>query len=191
MDSWPNSFDTSSSGTPLLRRSTAKVSRNLWLSNVSGCLDSGLLYARQVTNLNIWKRKLDSLPSLVPAERFLSSTTIESRQFSPDGSRIVFESTRSGAYEVWECRSDGSNLVQLTHLNSVTGTPRWSPDGQQIAFDSRAPGNADIFVMDSRGGSLRNLTNEASTDPRAQLVARRALDLFRIRSQRRVASMEC
>ncbi len=42
MDSWPNSFDTSSSGTPLLRRSTAKVSRNLWLSNVSGYLDSGL-----------------------------------------------------------------------------------------------------------------------------------------------------
>jgi Tol biopolymer transport system component/DNA-binding winged helix-turn-helix (wHTH) protein len=124
-----------------------------------------LVYARQVTNLNIWKRRLDSLPSLVPAERFLSSTTIESGpQFSPDESRIVFESTRSGAYEVWECRSDGSNLVQLTHLNSVTGTPRWSPDGQQIAFDSRAPGNADIFVMDSRGGSLRNLTNEASTD---------------------------
>ncbi len=124
-----------------------------------------LVYARQVTNLNIWKRKLDSFPSLVPAERFLSSTTIESGpQFSPDDSRIVFESTRSGAYEVWECRSDGSNLVQLTHLNSVTGTPRWSPDGQQIAFDSRAPGNADIFVMDSRGGSLRNLTNEASTD---------------------------
>ena len=124
-----------------------------------------LAYARQVTNLNIWKRRLDSLPSLIPAERFLSSTTIESGpQFSPDGSRIIFESTRSGAYEVWECRSDGSNLVQLTHLNSVTGTPRWSPDGQQIAFDSRAPGNADILVMDSRGGALRNLTNEASTD---------------------------
>ena len=124
-----------------------------------------LVYARQVTNLNIWKRKLDSLPSLVPAERFLSSTTIESGpQFSLDGSKIVFESTRSGAYEVWECRSDGSNLVQLTYLDSVTGTPRWSPDGQQIAFDSRAPGNADVFVMDSRGGSLRNLTNAPSTD---------------------------
>jgi len=62
------------------------------------------------------------------------------------------------------CRSDGRDLIQLTQLNSVTGTPRWSPDGQQIAFDSRAPGNADIYVMDSRGGSLRKLTNEASTD---------------------------
>ncbi len=123
-----------------------------------------LAYARQVTNLNIWRRKLDSFQASAP-ERFLSSTTIESGpQFSPDGSKIVFESTRSGADEVWMCRGDGRDLIQLTQLNSVTGTPRWSPDGQQIAFDSRAPGNADIYVMDSRGGSLRKLTNEASTD---------------------------
>ena len=124
-----------------------------------------LVYARQVTNLNIWRRKLDSSRSSARADRFLSSTTIESGpQFSPDGNEIVFESTRSGAYEVWLCRSDGSNLVQLTHLNSVTGTPRWSPDGKQIAFDSRATGNADVFVMDSNGGSIRKLTNEPSTD---------------------------
>src|SRR6266496_1704203 len=123
-----------------------------------------LAHARQVTNLNIWRRKLDSFQASAP-ERFLSSTTIESGpQFSPDGSKIVFESTRSGADEVWMCRSDGRDLIQLTQLNSVTGTPRWSPDGQQIAFDSRAPGNADIYVMDSRDGSLRKLTNEASTD---------------------------
>jgi len=124
-----------------------------------------LVYARQVTNINIWRRQLDSLQFSGPSEKFLSSTAIESGpQFSPDGSQIAFESTRSGAYEIWTCRSDGSNLLQLTHLNTVTGTPRWSPDGKQIAFDSRAPGNADIFVMDSQGGLLRKLTNEVSAD---------------------------
>ena len=126
---------------------------------------SRLVYARQVSNLNIWRKQLDSKHSSVSANRFLSSTAIESGpQYSPDGSRIAFESTRSGSWEIWMCRRDGSNLVQLTHLNNVTGTPRWSPNGQQIAFDSRAPGNADIFVMDSQGGSLRNLTNEKSAD---------------------------
>ena len=124
-----------------------------------------LVYARQVTNLNIWRRKLDSLHASDPAERFLTSTTIESGpQFSPDGKVVVFESTRSGAHEIWMYRGDGSNPVQLTHLDSVTGTPRWSPDGERIAFDSRAPGNADIFVVDSWSGSLHNLTSEASTD---------------------------
>jgi Tol biopolymer transport system component len=124
-----------------------------------------LAYARQWTNLNFWKRTLDRSHSVRQAERFLTSTTIESGpQFSPDGSKIVFESTRSGAYEIWFCRSDGTNLIQLTHLNTVTGTPRWSPDGELIAFDSVAPGNADIFVMDSRGGSIRQLTHESSAD---------------------------
>ena len=124
-----------------------------------------LVYARQSANLNIWRRSLDSVHSSGPAYRFLTSTRMESGpQFSPDGSRIAFESTRSGAYEIWMCNSDGSNIIQLTHFNSVTGTPRWSPDGSQIAFDSRSPGNADIFVMDSRGSSVRRLTHEPSTD---------------------------
>jgi len=86
-------------------------------------------------------------------------------QFSPDGSKIAFESTRSGAYEVWLCRSDGSNLMQLTHFNpSVTGTPRWSPDGQQIVFDSRPAGNSDVFVIDVQGGPPRKLTSEPSNE---------------------------
>ena len=86
-------------------------------------------------------------------------------QFSPDGSEITFESTRSGAYEIWVCRSDGSSLMQLTHFSpSVTGTPRWSPDGQQITFDARPAGHVDIYVIDPQGGLLRNLTSEASNE---------------------------
>jgi dipeptidyl aminopeptidase/acylaminoacyl peptidase len=116
-------------------------------------------------SLSISKQQLDPPHSAGKSRKFLSSTAIESGpQLSPDGSMIAFESTRSGASEVWTCRSDGTNLLQLTHLNTVTGTPRWSPDGEHIAFDSRATGNADIFVMDSNGGSMRQITHESSTD---------------------------
>ena len=124
-----------------------------------------LVYARQTENINIWRRELNSLASVGPSDRFIYSTRMESGpQFSPDGKMIAFESTRSGAYEVWMCRSDGTGLVQLTRFNSSTGTPRWSPDGQQIAFDSRAPGNAEIFVVTAQGGSPRRLTSEPSSD---------------------------
>jgi Tol biopolymer transport system component/DNA-binding winged helix-turn-helix (wHTH) protein len=122
-----------------------------------------LVYVRQTANFNIWSRKLGSLLSSGTPDKFISSTRMESGpQFSPDGSKIAFESTRSGFFEVWMCRSDGSGLVQLTHFNSHTGTPRWSPDGQQIAFDSGVGGNLDIYVIDSRGGQPRRLTNEPS-----------------------------
>ena len=125
-----------------------------------------LVYARQEMNLNIWRRKLDPLFSAGPPDRIISSTRMESGpQYSPDGSKIAFESTRSGAYEIWICRGDGSDLLQLTHYTSMTGTPRWSPNGQQIVFDSRvfgSNGNTNIFVVDSRGGSPRRLTGSVS-----------------------------
>jgi Tol biopolymer transport system component/DNA-binding winged helix-turn-helix (wHTH) protein len=124
-----------------------------------------LAYVRQKSYLNISRRHLNSSLSAGPPDRFVSSTKTDSGpQFSPDGTKIAFESTRSGDSEVWVCQSDGSVLVQLTHLNSISGTPRWSPDGQQIAFDSLAPGNAEIFVMNSQGGSPRRLTTEPSHD---------------------------
>jgi len=125
-----------------------------------------LVYVHLKFNNNIWRRELNSsVPASLP-DKFITSTRMESGpQFSPDGSKIAFESTRSGAYEVWLCRSDGSSLMQLTHFNpSVTGTPRWSPDGQQIVFDSRPAGNSDIFVIDVQGGPPRKLTSEPSNE---------------------------
>jgi len=122
-----------------------------------------LVYVRQAANLSIWGRKLNSWLSASPPSKVISSTRMESGpQFSPDGSKITFESTRSGYYEIWMCKSDGSGLIQITHFNSMSGTPRWSPDGKQIAFDSTAPGNPDIFVVDAQGGAPRNLSSEPS-----------------------------
>jgi eukaryotic-like serine/threonine-protein kinase len=125
-----------------------------------------LVYVQVKRNNSIWTRDVNSLVSASPPNKLISSTRRESGpQFSPDGSKIAFESTRSGAYEVWLCQRDGSNLLQLTHFGpSVTGTPRWSPDGQQIAFDSRPGGNSDIFVIDVQGGPPRKLTSEPSNE---------------------------
>jgi Tol biopolymer transport system component len=122
-----------------------------------------LVYVRQQVNVTTWKRKLNSPLSAGPPARYISSTKMDSGpQFSPDGSKIAFESTRSGHYEIWMCRSDGSGPVQLTNFNSVSGTPRWSPDGKHIVFDSVNAGNIDVFVVDSQGGPPRRLTPEAS-----------------------------
>jgi len=87
------------------------------------------------------------------------------QQFSPDGRRIVFTSTRSGSYEIWVCDSDGSNPRQLTFFGGPdTGTPRWSLDGRQIVFDSTPQGHSDIFVVSAEGGRPRRLTTESSND---------------------------
>jgi len=66
--------------------------------------------------------------------------------WSPDGSTIVFESTRDGARNLWSMRPDGTSVTQITRLDvpvslSAVG-PR--PDGRTAAFFEAAREN-DFF----------------------------------------------
>jgi eukaryotic-like serine/threonine-protein kinase len=57
-------------------------------------------------------------------------------RWSPDGSRLSFYSNRSGKYEIWTIRADGSQLERVTAIpkRSVVH-PIWSPDGSRLACD--------------------------------------------------------
>ena len=116
-----------------------------------------LVYVQGVTNTNIWR--LDLLASPPKAGKLIVSSRQQiSPSISPDGSKIAFESNRTGFNEVWVCDADGSNPIQLSSFGiQVTGTPRWSPDGKWIAFDSRAGGEANIYLVDPQGGVPRKL----------------------------------
>jgi Tol biopolymer transport system component len=67
-------------------------------------------------------------------------------QFSPDGKRIAYMSTRTGQWQIWVSDTDGSNARQVSFTESA-GTPRWSPDGRSIAFDAPYQGQTRIFVI--------------------------------------------
>jgi eukaryotic-like serine/threonine-protein kinase len=47
-------------------------------------------------------------------------------QFSPDGQRFAFASSRSGQSEIWVAKADGTEPLQLTHLGYFSGWPHWS-----------------------------------------------------------------
>jgi Tol biopolymer transport system component len=54
-------------------------------------------------------------------------------RWSPDGSRIVFYSNRSGNNELWAINPDGSGLEQLTHYgNQSVIRGIWSPDARRM-----------------------------------------------------------
>jgi TolB protein len=48
--------------------------------------------------------------------------------------QIAYVSARGRDKEIWAMDYDGANAHQLTHLGSVSLTPRWSPDASRIAF---------------------------------------------------------
>jgi TolB protein len=61
-------------------------------------------------------------------------------------SKIYFVSDRSGHKEIWAMDYDGSNQHQITHLGSISLSPRISPDGSRLAFSSLGKTSWEIMV---------------------------------------------
>jgi Tol biopolymer transport system component/DNA-binding winged helix-turn-helix (wHTH) protein len=89
-------------------------------------------------------------------------------QISPDGRRIVFQSTRSGGYEYWLSDRDGSNARPITRSGEYKSMPRWSPDSRQVAFTTRL-----LAARDGRGGSTTINVIDVDTGA-ARTIARTA-----------------
>lgn len=128
-----------------------------------------LVYVRSFIDENIWRIDLSASGAAAaapPAVAIASTKADIHPQVSPDGRRVAFTSTRSGAWEIWVSDLDGSNPVQITFLRAPTGTgvPHWSPDGRTIVFASDAEGQYDIFVVPSAGGKPRNITSHPALD---------------------------
>ena len=126
-----------------------------------------LAYTRAIKDHNIWRTDAYRADGRFSTPRpFISSTRIDfNPQLSPDGTRIAFESSRSGSTEIWVANSDGSNPMQVTYVGGpLTSAARWCPDGQRIIFNSRAGGQSDIYVVSANGGKPRRLTDEPSME---------------------------
>ncbi|PSR13617.1 MAG: hypothetical protein DA408_06565 [Bacteroidetes bacterium] len=98
---------------------------------------------------------------------------------SPDGSKIVFTSTRSGDLELWTMNTDGTNLQQITSGLGYDGGAFFSPDGQQLVFRASRPQtkeeqktyrdllagylvqptSMEIYTCNIDGSNLRQLTH--------------------------------
>lgn len=87
-----------------------------------------------------------------------------SPDWSPDGERILFQSTYTGNYDIYVIDVDGTNLDNLTNSSSNDVNPAWSPDGSQIAFVSDRDGNQEIYVMNADGSEQIRLTHHPGLD---------------------------
>jgi len=127
-----------------------------------------LAYTHALLDENIGRVGVSPEGKIGAPASFISSTRLDCcPQFSPNGKRIAFSSgrsSRSGAYEIWVCNSDGSSIAQLTSLGAEAGFPRWSPDGERIAFDSSVDGQFEVYIISANGGRPQRLTSNPSTD---------------------------
>ncbi|MBK6858869.1 MAG: hypothetical protein WBO44_01550 [Saprospiraceae bacterium] len=77
-------------------------------------------------------------------------------QFSPDGSSIVFESTREGKSSIYTVAPDGTDLKKITDTIFDYGQPAWSPDGKHLVYyGSNRP--MQLFTNSWQGGEQKQL----------------------------------
>jgi Tol biopolymer transport system component/DNA-binding winged helix-turn-helix (wHTH) protein len=132
-----------------------------------------LVYSALYRNANIWKLALDGRnpPSVTPLVH--STFDEETPDYSPDGQRLAFASTRTGVEELYISGAAGSNPLQVTSMGgSQCSNPRWSRDGKAILFNSRREGSADLYLLRPETGALRRITD----DPAEELEPRWSRD---------------
>ena len=96
--------------------------------------------------------------------------------WSPDGTRIAFQSNRDWDnphnIEIYVMDIDGGNPQNLTNNLTEDRYPSWSPDGKRIVFsavrDEHFKGESgltsEIYVMDADGGNQQRLTENRKND---------------------------
>jgi TolB protein len=100
--------------------------------------------------------------NLIPHQAFE-----ESPRWSPDGTRLMWVTTRNGNQEIYTVTANGQNPTRLTSDPGMDNNPSWSPDGKQIAFCSSRKGSRHL-----RDEGRRQRRPPAHDRPRHRLLAR-------------------
>tara|TARA_R110002073_G_scaffold108336_5_gene243462 strand:- start:34661 stop:35509 length:849 start_codon:yes stop_codon:yes gene_type:complete len=110
---------------------------------------------RNIFTLNIQNKKITQL------------TALQSRDghpvWSSNGSRIAFQSSRTGDSEVFIMDSRGKKIQQMTFSNGFDGIPKWSPDDKLLAFNSSRSGSPNIYTIDLKSKETHQITSDSSS----------------------------
>jgi TolB protein len=80
----------------------------------------------------------------------------DSPAWSPKGDRVAFVARTGGGFDIYTCRTDGSDL-RLVVSGGSNENPRWSPDARHLVFASNRDGTQALWVTALDGRPPRTL----------------------------------
>ena len=83
--------------------------------------------------------------------------------FSPDGTRLIYQSRQSQQWDLWIVELAGGDPQQITHTDYHEVEPVFWPDGHSVVFASDRTGTYDIWELHLSSGALRRLTGRSGT----------------------------
>lgn len=122
-------------------------------------------YGQRSSSFAIWRASGPQSIARTPPVEFIRSTHVDTEpEYSPNGRRIAFQSSRTGESRLFVADADGNNAMRLTSFRT-DGVPRWSHGGAHLLFEGyKDPNQADIFSAATDGGALRQLTSTPSNE---------------------------
>ncbi len=115
-------------------------------------------------------------------------------RWSPDGSRILYQTQYDGRSQIWAINLDGTKSSKLSDGEYFDQQPDWHPGGERIVFSSaRRSGGFDIWETDLPTGLSWRISSHAgdetepvwSADGRSLVYVRRFDDQWSLILRRR------
>ncbi|GAC1506714.1 MAG: Tol-Pal system beta propeller repeat protein TolB [Terriglobales bacterium] len=79
-------------------------------------------------------------------------------------SKLYFVSSRGGHKEIWGMDYDAANEHELTHVGSISLSPRISPDGSRLAFSSLTKSGWEILMYSTELNRLVSFPKYSGTN---------------------------
>ncbi|MBI2565528.1 MAG: endo alpha-1,4 polygalactosaminidase [Candidatus Schekmanbacteria bacterium] len=112
----------------------------------------------------IWKVRFDGTQATALTD---GSGDDREPNWSPGGDRLVFQSQRTGDWEIWTMTAAGGALVNISSEAVAEDTdPAYSPSGASIVFSSDRGGldQAKLFAVGALGGAPERVTDASGTE---------------------------
>lgn len=112
----------------------------------------------------IWKLRVDGSEAV--ALTSAADGDAKEPNWSPAGDRILFQSRRSGSWDIWTIDPDGTSPARITTSDADDTDASWSPDGAWIVYSSNDGGlsNANVFAVPAAGGAPVRVTRSDGYD---------------------------
>jgi Tol biopolymer transport system component len=120
--------------------------------------DGSILYNDFDEPANLFSLELDSGAQ---KQITFNSSFNYAPSWSPDGTKLVFTSDRTGNDELWLLDTVSGSERRLTDDAASDSTASWSPDGRELLFVSDRDGATRLWILDVESGASRPLSRES------------------------------
>jgi len=143
-------------------------------TSADGKLFAFTTYAQGNPKIMVYSADTDRrLPFINPV-----SSAVETPEFTPDGSRIMFSASLEGWVQICVADANGGGMRRISHVRAIEVSPKINPkNANEVVFISGRGGSEQLWRMNMDGGDLEMLTNgqgyvaNPAWSPNGQMVA--------------------